>query len=123
MNEATRLNTLSDVPWPTSDQRVRAPDTLPVTEKAPQPAADLLNRAVQGAHEAIDHLADGATPTVQQLDERVSGAQEALHAKTDELRRTGDEWVEGMRGTVRTNPLVSVAAAVALGILIARIIR
>ena len=58
-----------------------------------------------------------------QLGESVSSAVETLHAKTDRLRETRDEWVEGVRSTVRSNPLASVAAALALGAVIARVGR
>jgi hypothetical protein len=46
-----------------------------------------------------------------------------MHAKTDQMRETRDEWVGSVRSTVRTNPLASVAAALALGALIAHLIR
>ena len=61
--------------------------------------------------------------TVRQLSETVSAAEETLHAKTDQLHETRDEWVESVRTTVRSNPLVSVAAAVTVGAMIARITR
>jgi hypothetical protein len=48
---------------------------------------------------------------------------ETLHAQTEQWRETGDEWVEGVRSTVRSNPLASVAAALALGAVIARVTR
>jgi len=60
---------------------------------------------------------------MRQLGENISAAEDALHAKTDQLRNTRDEWVESMRTTVRRNPLVSVAAALALGAVVARITR
>ena len=60
---------------------------------------------------------------MQQLGDSVSAAAEALNLKTDKLRKTRDEWVEGARTTVRSNPLACVAAALALGAVIARITR
>lgn len=125
MNETIHPDSASDVRWPTGDPRVRAPDTsmLPGSEKAPPAAVVLLKNAVQGAHDTIDRLADVAAPAAQQLGESVSAAEEALHAKTDQLRDLRDEWVESLRTTVRDNPLVSVAAALALGVVIARIFR
>jgi len=50
-------------------------------------------------------------------------AEEALHAKADQLRETRDAWAENVRDSVRRNPLVSVAAALTLGALVARITR
>ena len=46
-----------------------------------------------------------------------------VHANAAQLRETRDQWVEGARCTVRSNPLVSVAAAFMLGLLFARITR
>jgi hypothetical protein len=96
---------------------------LPASEKSAPAVVDILNSAVQGAHDTIDHIADSVAPAAQQLGERVSAAGDAMHAKTDQLRGTRDEWVESLRTTVRGNPLASMAAAVALGAVIARITR
>lgn len=124
MNDTIHPDKLSEVPWPTSGPRMPAP-TLPASmaSPAPPPAVDLLNQAVQGAHETLDRLADRAAPAVRQLGESVSAAEDALHAKASQWRDTGDEWVEGARGVVRDHPLVAVAAAVAVGMLIARVTR
>lgn len=125
MNETIHADSTSGVPWPTSDPRVQVPDTsmLPGSEKAPPAVIGLLKHAVQGAHDTIDHLADSAAPAVRQLGDSVSAAGETLHAKTEQLREARDEWVESVRTTVRSNPLVSVAAALALGAVIARLAR
>ena len=125
MNESIRSDGASDVPWPTSDHRVRVPDTsmLPGSERAAPAVVGLLNHAVQGAHDTIDRLADSAAPAAQKLGEQVSAAGDAIHAKSDQLRDTRDEWVESVRTTVQRNPLASIVAAVALGAVIARIAR
>jgi hypothetical protein len=125
MNETTHTDGASDVPWPTSDHRGRVPDTsmLPGSEKSAPAVVGVLNSAVRGAHDTIDRIADSVAPAAQQLGERVSAAGDAFHAKTDLLRDTRDEWVESVRTTVRGNPLASIAAAVALGAVIARITR
>ena len=119
MNESNYPDSTSNVSWPTSDQRMRLPDS----EKDEPAAIGLIKQAAQGAHVTIDRLADSATPAIQQLGERVSAAEDALHEKADQFRETRDEWVEGARTTVRSNPLVSVAAAFTLGFLYARITR
>ena len=83
----------------------------------------LLNDVVHGAHDTLDRLAGSAEPAVRQLGEGVSDAGEKLHATADQLREKRDEWAEGMRATVRSNPLVSLAAALALGAAFARLTR
>lgn len=125
MNENLRPLTTSDVPWPTHDDRMPVPDTsmLPGSEAAPPATVGLMKNAVQGAHDIIDRLADSAAPAVRQLGDRVAAAEDAVQAKADAIRGTGHAWVDGMRTTVRDNPLASVAGALALGVLIARITR
>lgn len=127
MNETihTHTDSASAVPWPTGDNRGRLSDTsmLPASEKAPAAAVGLLKNAVQGAHDTIDRFSDSAAPAARQLGERVAAAGESLHAKTEQLRETRDEWVEGVRSTVRSKPLASIAAAFAIGALIDRLIR
>jgi ElaB/YqjD/DUF883 family membrane-anchored ribosome-binding protein len=84
---------------------------------------DLMNRVVQGAHETIDRLAETAAPHVQSLQEGLSGANDMLHQRADQVRELGDEWTESLRGTVREHPLAAVATALAVGVLIARLTR
>ena len=123
MNEISSTDNLSEPRWPTGDHRARLPDvgTLPFSEATPQAAVGLLKNAVQGAHHTLDRLADRATPAVRKLGERVSAANATLHAKRDQWRETGDVWVEDMRTSVRSKPLLSVAAALALGAVVALI--
>jgi ElaB/YqjD/DUF883 family membrane-anchored ribosome-binding protein len=125
MNETIPSDNASDPPWPNGNHRMPVPDTsmLPGSEKAPPAAVGMLKNAVQGAHDTIDRLADKAEPTVRQLGQSVEAAGQTLQAKTDQLRGTRDEWAEEARRTVRKNPLAAVAAAFALGALIARISR
>jgi ElaB/YqjD/DUF883 family membrane-anchored ribosome-binding protein len=124
MNETNTRDSATNAPWPTVDQRA-VPNTsmLPGSEKAPRPAVGMLRSAVQGAHETLDRLADSATPVVRHLGESVAAAGETLHAKTDQMREARDEWVAGARSTVRKNPLACIAAALALGALIAHMTR
>lgn len=125
MNETNFPRSTPDVTWPTPDYERVEPDAsaLADSDNAAPTAAGLLNNAVQGAHHTIDRLADRAKPAVEQLGESALAAQDALHVKADQLRETRDEWVESARTTVRSNPLVAVAAAVTLGLVIARITR
>jgi hypothetical protein len=125
MNEFNDPVRAPDVPWAPSEPRVQVLETsvLQGGEKAAPAAVGLLKDAAQGEHHTIDRLADSAGPAVRQLGESVSAAGQTLHAKTDQLRHTRDVWVEGARSTVRSNPLAAVAAALALGGVIARITR
>ena len=125
MNETTPATGVSDGPLFTGDHRARVPDTsmLPGSEKAPAAAVGLLKDAAQGAHDRIDRMANAAAPAVRQLGEGVAAAADAIHAKADQLRDTRDEWVDGLRGTIRSKPLTCVATAFALGAVLARIAR
>ncbi len=107
MNETLFPNGAPDVPWPTSGERARVPDTsmLPRADPPPTAAVDALRRVVQGAHEAVDSFSDSATPQARQLGESLSRAGAAL------------------RGSVRAHPLTAIAAALALGALMARLAR
>lgn len=84
---------------------------------------DVLARVVQGAHEAIDRLAETAAPHVQRIQDGVASAGDMLSTRADQVREMSDEWADSLRTTVRENPLAAVATAAALGVLIARLTR
>ena len=111
--------------WQGVSDPLPAPDTSmpPRADKPALAGDDLLQRVVMGAHATIDRLADGAAPTVRQLSESVSNAGDALQAKTDQILETQDAWSESLRTAVRNNPLASLAGALVIGVLIARITR
>ena len=125
MNEIIQPKSASEFAWPNGDHRMKTPHTsmLPGSDDATPPAVGLLKDAAQGAHNTIDRLADSAEPTVRRLGESVASTREMLHAKTDQMRTTRDEWTASARGTIRDNPLVWVAAAVTLGAVISRLVR
>jgi len=85
--------------------------------------ADLLHHMAEGAHQTIDRLAEQAAPHVQRLQENMAGAAEMMDERADQLREMTDEWLETLRCTVRENPLAAVGAALALGLLVARLSR
>lgn len=87
------------------------------------PAGDVLSRVVQGAHSAIDRMAETAAPAVQRVQDGVQTASDTLSRKADDARELGDEWAESLRCTVRDHPLAAVATALAVGVLIARLSR
>jgi ElaB/YqjD/DUF883 family membrane-anchored ribosome-binding protein len=82
---------------------------------------DLLGTVVQGAHSAIDRLAEAAAPAVHKLQDSMSSTGGALSERAGHVREMGDEWAESLRVTVRENPLAAVATAVAVGILISKL--
>ena len=111
--------------WMAVSDPAPVPNTsmLPPVDKPDTAADELLQRVVQGAHTAIDRVADGVAPTVRQLGESVASAEDALQAKTAQLLEARDAWSESLRTTVRNNPLACLAGALAVGALIARITR
>lgn len=117
MNDTTPHDGRSDATWPANDPQSSATGAPKVPQGGPPAPAvvGLLNHAVRGAHDTIDRLAAGAQPVAQHLSQGVAAAEVALHDKADRLRLTTDEWVEGARNAVRTNPLLAVMGAVALG--------
>jgi ElaB/YqjD/DUF883 family membrane-anchored ribosome-binding protein len=92
-------------------------------DKHQSATAEMMTRVVKGAHETIDHLAERATPPLEQLEHGLAQTGEVLHAKAEQWRTTGDEWAESLRGSVREHPLAAVAAALAVGVVIARLAR
>jgi ElaB/YqjD/DUF883 family membrane-anchored ribosome-binding protein len=78
---------------------------------------------VQGAHQTIDRLAEQAAPHVQRLEEKLTGADDVLHERADQLREVGEGYVRSLRESVRENPLAAVGAALVLGLLVARLTR
>jgi hypothetical protein len=125
MNEIMHPDVASDVPWPISVHRVRLPEApmFPGMATAAPPVDGLPNPVEQYAHEAMDRPANSLAPAAQQPGEPASAAGDALHTETDALLETQGNWTESVRTSVRGNPLASMAAAVVLGAVIARIAR
>ena len=95
MNETPHPYTAADVPWPTS-----------------RPQAPLLDISMLNGSAAL------ATPAPES---GTAAAEQALQGKADALRETPHAWAEGLRATVRRNPLACLAAALAAGAVIARL--
>lgn len=117
------MATHNDLPGGTAPASTTPPDTpSPATPWAADAApaktgrSELLERVVQGAHDTIDKLADTAAPHLERLQDTVgdTGAQ---------WQERADAWTNGLRTTVRASPITSVAAAMAIGLLIARLAR
>jgi len=95
MHSTTYPYSPSDAPWFSGAPR------LQLADPSVAPASEPSLRALQEP---------GAAVTV---------AEGALYAKSDPLRDARNEWVESLRTSVRGTPPVSVAAAFALGPLVA----
>lgn len=86
-----------------------------------QQGSDLLSRVVQGAHQAVDRLAETVAPHVQRMQESMGSATDVMQSRRGEMREMSDEWADNVRDTVRENPLAAIAAAVAVGIVLAKL--
>jgi len=81
---------------------------------------DLLQRVTDGAHGAVDRMAEKAGPAVHKVESTVSQAHETLHHGADKARAMGSDMTRTVRETVREHPLTVVLLAVAVGAVIAR---
>jgi len=108
MSESTLSSNLSSTPNANS----------PAVHQQP-----LTDRMAQGAHHTIDRLAETAAPHIECMEEALAEATGHLKDQAQHVREKGDEWAEDLRTAVRRNPLSAVAAAMAIGALIARITR
>lgn len=81
----------------------------------------MLDRVVRGAHETVDRLAETVAPHVQRLSQGFDQAGDTMHSRAGEMRDLGDEWTASLRTTVREHPVAAVVAALALGVLLARL--
>lgn len=86
-------------------------------------AKQILNRVTEGAHHAVDRFAEKAGPAVEKIETGVSHANASLAEQAHHMRELGDEWTQGLRKTVRANPLTSVFLAAVAGAAIARLTR
>lgn len=108
---------MSETQYPTSlDQRSGS-------DGAAMHQQSLTDRMAQGAHHNIDRLAENAAPYIDRVEGALAGATGQLKDQARQVREKGDEWTDSLRATVRRNPLSAVAAAMAIGALIARSTR
>lgn len=82
----------------------------------------LLERAVQGAHETVDRLAESVTPAVEQLTEAVGSAGDALNARAVDAMALQREWTDALRVVVRDHPIAAVLTAAAVGVLVSKLV-
>jgi len=70
-----------------------------------------------------DGPAESAAPHIERMEGALADATGHVKDQARQMREKGDEWADGLRDTVRRSPLSAVAAAIAIGALIARIAR
>lgn len=100
-----------------------AADAANTVRSALRDPTAVIERVVQGAHEAIDRVAATTIPAVEQLTQKASHAGDVLHERADRLGELQEQLLEDARHTVREHPIASVLGAVALGMLVARLTR
>jgi len=83
-------------------------------------ASTLVDRVAKSAHETIDNFAERAAPKARQLEAGVAEANTALQQRAVQAQEISAEWVDSLRATVREHPLATLAAGVALGMLVSR---
>jgi len=82
-----------------------------------------VERVVQGAHDSVNRMADAAKPAIQQLQDKVNASVDSLGDSADHARKLSEDGAESLRTLVRDRPLVALAAATVVGMLIARLAR
>ncbi|MGH6753912.1 MAG: hypothetical protein ACREDP_17290 [Bradyrhizobium sp.] len=82
-----------------------------------------VDRAAQGAHEALDRVAAKAGPAIDRVRDSAVAASDRIHAKMDDLSVKQDELMMAARDRVRAHPLAIVGGAVLLGLLLGRLTR
>lgn len=112
-------NTPHDAPFPKSG--MTPPEADAAIDQAAAAERDVMRRVVQGAHEAVDRIADKAIPAVERLRGTYNDAAEAVRQKTDQALDLKDEWIESLRTTVREHPLAAIGTALALGVVLAKL--
>lgn len=82
-----------------------------------------IERMARGAHSAVDRVAGTASSAVERVRSGVQGAVGTVSDKVSDLSSSRDMWAESARERVREHPLATVGAELAVGYLLARILR
>ena len=98
------------------------PSPSPASPEGPSGPTGKIDKLANTAHKAIDQIADKAEPARGRLHAGVDQAATAMKDRTDRLGRTQDEWVESLRSCVRDHPIASITTAVAVGVLIDKLL-
>jgi ElaB/YqjD/DUF883 family membrane-anchored ribosome-binding protein len=83
----------------------------------------LVDRLVQGAHEAVDRVGGKAAPALEKLTESASAARQRLETKANQLATVQGEMLDSARTYVRERPFTALAAAAVIGALAASMMR
>jgi ElaB/YqjD/DUF883 family membrane-anchored ribosome-binding protein len=92
-------------------------NSKPIVSDAVSAAHKSIDSASEMAHPAVDRLASGAHETVGQFAE----VAESIGSKGEQLLAIQRRMIEGTRGYVRENPLLTLGIAVAASWLVGRI--
>lgn len=84
---------------------------------------EMINRMEDAAHASIHQAANAAAAQVQQVQDSIQQATDSVHETSRQWRETCEEWTQCARTAVREKPLRSIATALAVGLLIARLAR
>lgn len=82
----------------------------------------MVERMVQGAHDAVDKVAEKAIPAVEKLRSGVSSAAGSVQERADALTELQREWTESCRSAVRENPMTALAVGVVAGVVLSRLL-
>jgi ElaB/YqjD/DUF883 family membrane-anchored ribosome-binding protein len=83
----------------------------------------VVDRLMQGAHEAVDRVGAKATPALEKLSESASAARQSLEARAGQLAHVQGEVVDSARAYVRERPFTALAAAALIGALAVSLMR
>jgi ElaB/YqjD/DUF883 family membrane-anchored ribosome-binding protein len=82
-----------------------------------------IERVARSAHTAVDRVAGSASSAVERVRSGVQGAYGSMSERMHDLSANREVWVDNARERVREHPLATVGAALAVGFLLARILR
>jgi ElaB/YqjD/DUF883 family membrane-anchored ribosome-binding protein len=86
-------------------------------------ASNFVDRLAMGAHQAVDQAAASARPALEKLQESGSAARTVLAEKADAAAALSEDALDAVRGYVRDRPLTVLAGAIALGVVLAGVLR
>ncbi len=110
-------SSMTDSPYPTSNQEVPSNSG---NGSGSSPSA--MQRAVQGAHAAVDNVARRIETAVDRVKSGAQTTAQTVQEGAGEIAEMEREMLESVRSTVRAHPLLTIGLAVAAGMLLSRLI-